>query len=1183
MSIPLPINTYAKDETVEVFDIGNHANERTSSTIDFAPDIKSDSANPEPENSARKPGQLKMLDDLFGPFKIGPYTITRRGLDALGATIDGQPLTGHNTQFRTPSRSFVNALQLSYPEIEKRMKVSTFGDDYLLPSLLYEMACLRPQTAPPVIRNDTGVNVGEVDYSQKMSRLLNSAQNLDLRLSYSKKQSSPSWIIIKNHSTVGASVGIQAFGIFMGIRGIYDAVKKNDKDEIIFNSIGIGTEVGSIITDVAVTKAGQRMIEAGSGALKDFAKTRVGIRLGRSGGLVGGALTLPFDIYSAVREFNAASNKTGKQAIDHYVSAGLNIASAAMTVILGTAALAGFSFAGPVGLAAGALMAIGSQIYGAVRMVDEIDDYIELTVEERWRTGWFSFVPLMDIDQDIKNRYELAKAKIETAKRLTTTARKILDETQKDTIEAVVHGRYEDRLKKRRERVKHWWGVETMPIVYVPEVVGLDDTIDARAGVTAQTPGAVLGTPGEDKGILWMIGDGKDTVTGVEKKPNAFYYAEGTKTLTGGEKDDKFIVQNAAQAIERPVESAEFSRLKGGAGSDTLILDGKQSFPAEGRGYDIDLTAGTLQIYTPNADPTVEDGESYSFKALLENIENVQTLNDGKSIVTGTKEANVITSRGADKIYAGAGNDTLYLLKNNATAFGEAGTDFYHVDLSQGSVLISDDGVDESYISLGWRMDHIEKWKVDRLRLLITLQFDFHYGRRSIIAIDNVYKTSEGHRVLNNDKLTIITRDGYYLKPDLPEKMQHDDPFEISAEITKVGRPEKTTIVHETVCKVPTNQNTHYYVQRFNPHTQFITGSHPDSYYGTRIFLDYDFSELTSAHAAFATTPSIEMNAAAGNDKVNVSIDFLFYFGKNLLQIAGVSQYADTTLDAALVKAAANVSTHGYMLVFRDGKAHTLILEADYAKPPAHYKPNVAGNTLTSHDLRFPIRVKDNAVFEIPQTLALELDHISSCSRLLPLAKQTAIDNIEGAGATYLIHLSANRVLRISTPGGLATASSQLNHSSTWELDATQLGEFNIVLADNKLYIGNTTVHLPQYGADDLIDEIFVIGPKGVVHTVDLSFDRIYINRLDARYFESPTDATADVPEEFSAIAQSVLEVRNVAMTDGTRGKLKYSMPERKWILESNKSRTITNADLKIFGRCTHQTPDMLTLSLPDN
>lgn len=1173
--------TFPQSEFIEVSDIGVHANEHTASTLDFEAATVDESATTLAAEGKRKPGQLRLLDELYGPMKIGPYTVTRRALDALGATIDGQPLTGHNTHFRTPSRAFVNALQFSYPEIERRMKVSSLGDDYLLPSLLFEMASLRPPTAPPVVREVASVTVEQSGYAKKLSRLLNSAQQLDLRPAYQKNTSSPGWIIIKNHSMVGASVGIQAFGIFMGIRGIYDAVKKNDKDEIIFNSIGIGTEVASIVTDVAVTKVGQRMIEAGSGALKDFNKTRYGIRLGRSGGLIGGALTLPFDIYSAVREFNAAGNKMGKEAMDHYVSGGLNIASAAMTVILGSAAMAGFSFAGPVGLAAGALMAIGSQVYGAVRMVDEIDDYIELTVEERWRTGWFSFVPLIDIDQDVKHRYELAKAKIETARRLKTTARKLLDETQKDNVEAVVHGNYIDRLKKRREPVKHWWGLESQPIVYVPEVVGLDDTIDARDGVTAQTPGAVLRTPGENKGILWLLGDGKDTVTGVEKKPNTFYYGEGIKNLTGGDHDDTFVAQNAADGLYAYVENAEFSRLKGGAGSDTLMLEGKQSHSATGRGYDIDLAAGTLQVYSLHPDPLVDDGESYAFKTLLESIENVQTLKDGKSVVTGTDQPNRITSMGADTIHAGSGDDKIYLFNNNATAFGESGADSYYVALTAGSVLICEDGVDESYISLGWRMDQIESWTVSMYRLQIKLKFDFHYGRRSIVTIDKVYEKSAEHRQLINNKLTIITKDGYHLKADLPERIEHYDPLEVNAEIIKPGHPEDTIIVHEKVCKIPTGKTTNHYIQRVHPHTQLITERHPDPVHGTRLFLDYDFSELTSAHAAFATTPAAKMNAAADKDKVNVSCDFLFYFGKKLLQIVGVGQYAETTLDEALKKLAANISMHGYMLVFRDGISHTLILEKEYALPPAHYKHSVIANTLTSHAFRFPIRTFTNAVYELPEE-NVALDSLSSCSKV-PSIAQTRIADFKGVGATYLVHLLENRVLRISTPGGLATASSRLDNSSTWELDARQLGEFKLELVENQLRIGTVTVHLPEYGAEDLIDQIFVIGPRGVVHTVDLSFDTIYVSGLDARYFEPPSAEDTDLPEAFSAVAQSELDVRYIAMSDGTRGRLKYSLPNRKWILDSNKSRAIDMAQLTVYGRCEHDPLLPPKPELPDN
>jgi hypothetical protein len=272
---------------------------------------------------------------------------------------------------------------------------------------------------------------------------------------------------------------------------------------------------------------------------------------------------------------------------------------------------------------------------------------------------------------------------------------------------------------------------------------------------------------------------------------------------------------------------------------------------------------------------------------------------------------------------------------------------------------------------------------------------------------------------------------------------------------------------------------------------------------------------------------------------------------------------------------------HGYMLVFRDGISHTLILEKEYALPPAHYKHSVIANTLTSHDFRFPIRMFKNAVYELPEE-KVALDSLSSCSKV-PSIAQTRIADFKGVGATYLVHLLENRVLRISTPGGLATASSRLDNSSTWELDARQLGEFKLELVENQLRIGTVIVHLPEYGAEDLIDQIFVIGPRGVVHTVDLSFDTIYVSGLDARYFEPPSTSDTDLPEAFSAVAQSELDVSHIAMSDGTRGRLKYSLPNRKWILDSNKSRAIDMAQLTVYGRCEHDPLLPPKPELPDN
>ncbi|UHC80648.1 hypothetical protein LS633_19580 [Pseudomonas sp. NIBR-H-19] len=497
---------FSIQDSVVVTDIGDTPNPSTDSTIDFDRDA-SDSGK---TSSHSKPNQLKELDDLFGPLQFGASTITRRSLDALGATVNGQPLTGDNTHFRIPRRSFINSLQFSYSEIEKRTKVTTLGKNYLLPTFLYELASARPADAPPVIREEADAPPDASGFRKKTIQLLNAAQKIDLRRVSANPTNYPYWALVRQYSVLGPSLGIQLFGIWMGLRGINDALKAKNETDAFFNGIGLVTEGASIAVDVVTTRVGTSLIKTGSDAFNDFARTRAGLRWSRSGGLIGGALTLPFDIMSAVKEFKTAESKSGKEATAHYVSDGLNIASAAMTVILGSAAMAGFSFAGPVGLIAGAMMAIGSQVYGAVSLVDDIDDYIELTLEERWRTGWFTFV-FMEADRDILDRYEIAKARAAHSSQLKATARKYLDETMKNTTEAVVNGAFEVTLLPRREYTTNW-GLKTSKIVYVPQIRDTDDLIDARDGVTTQTPGAELGSAENGKNILWLLGGGNDTV-----------------------------------------------------------------------------------------------------------------------------------------------------------------------------------------------------------------------------------------------------------------------------------------------------------------------------------------------------------------------------------------------------------------------------------------------------------------------------------------------------------------------------------------------------------------------------------------------------------------------------------------------------------------------------------------------
>ncbi|MBC8998873.1 calcium-binding protein [Pseudomonas sp. N40(2020)] len=1153
-------------DAVVITDIGFYANERNDSTFDLKSDIDT-GTNPGKTST----GQLKMVDDLFGPIKIDSTLVTRVALDALGATIGGQRLNGQNTFFRVPSQSFINTLQLSSADIDKHIKLSTGTDSYLLPTLLFEIASRRPLTAPPMMKDDIKGESDPDGYFKKLSKLLDSAQQLNIQHINLPKSNSRAVAMVKSYSMVGSSVGIQGFGIFMGIRGIIDAIRKNNTVEVVINTGGIVTELGSIAVDIAVTKMATQMLTAGQSAYKDFAKTRFAVRLGRSGGLIGGALTLPFDLYTAVRSFNAAEKATGKEAMDHYVSAGLSITSAAMTVLLGAAAMAGFSLAGPVGLVAGALLAIGSQVYGAVRVVDDIDDYIELSLDERWRTGMLAFC-MQDPEASVQDRYLIAKTRVEHTKQFEKNARRLLDVELKDTTEAVVNGSFDVELIPTRKWTRNWWtkqdGWET---VNVPRVKGLDDTIDARDGVTDKTPGAQLGTAGENKGVLWFIGDGKDSIKGVEQKPNAFHYGAGKKNLTGGLKDDRFVFEGAADLIKQKLAVVNYSKLTGGEGNDTLVLGGKYyNSDTEPFGYDVDLQEENLYVVSP--DTNAEDGKKYTYHSLLESIENVETVTGATSSVYGTDDSNIIKSRGKDTIKARGGDDQIYLLHEGASASGEAGADGYVIAHVDGRIEITEDGEQDSFIALSWRKDQIESVVIEENALVITSKFDYYHRPRNVLTIKDVYETIDNKHQLKNNKLTFITKDGFHLFPDLPDTLESDDPATIQLDVTLYGKPERAVILYDSECIIKHNNDISYFIPRTSKHTTIHSAKRTDGI--TKLFLDYTSDELTKVEAHFSA------RLAEVTEDLMIACDLTYYMGEKSLTVKNLA-YArggdDPMNILKILRTMAIYLNYKLMLVFKDGLSINAVLPKETETAPTDQKYAVYTLTKWTTPISLPLKFHTGEViYELPENEVPGLDSDKyACAKLTSYPNQTAIESLAGQGSNYLIHLAANMSIRLGTPGALATSEIRLPFASTWDLDATDLGKVEIKLENNQLQIGTCTIHLPIYESEDLIDQVRVITAKGVVHTVDLSFDRIYLDGLDARFFDEPSDPQVALPDEFSLIADKLLRVRYVVLTDDRTGTLRYSMPTRRWILDSDKSRVIESSELQILNRCSHQLPDM--------
>lgn len=1158
-----PSSVYAEHGIV-ITDIGLHANARTTETLDFEVADQSQLSSELKQRQA----QLEVVDKLYGPFHIGSVAVTRSALNALGATTDGQPLNGENTFFRIPNRFFLNSLQFNARDIETRITLTRDANDYRLPTLLFEMASQRSRSAQSLLREDLEMQAEPSRYRNTLERLLNAARNLDTQVLV---QRSSSWINqAKSQVLIPTGLGLQAFGIYSGLRGLQDAIRDKDAYQTLFNGTSVAAEVASIGVEALVTRQATQMIKASRRSLGDFAKTTFAIRLARGSGLIASVLTLPFDIIAAVDSFKAAASSTGREATDHYVNAALSVTSAAMAVTLGVAALAGFTSAGPAGLAAGLILVVGSQIWGAIRQVDEIDDYIQLTVHERLRTGWFAFWTISP-DDDIQDRYTLAKATAEQTKRLQANALYLLSGPLKDSTEAIVNGKFTVELERVTYNTRSWWTGERYQATAVrPRIKDSDDWIDARSGVTAETPGAVIGTTADHKGIHWSIGGGNDTVLGVENKPNVFHYGGGVKALTGGTKDDVFIFEGAPEMVAGNLEPRP-SRLMGGAGNDTLILAGGPSDSQAPRlGYQVDLAAGHVSVITQAPHGTASGAYR---PTVLESIEHVELLEGGTSVIKGTAGPNIIKSRGNDSIEAGAGDDQISILGgNNREAAGGPGEDVYAIAHKPGHVSITEDGVGNSVIALDWRADLIESWAIEAGNLVLVSGFDSNDWDVRKVTVNNVYGDTAYPRSLQNSKLTFITKDGFHWVPDLPDSIEHDNWLAIEAVMVQQGTPRNPAILNDkSEQSIAHDKDTSYYVSRLIELTTLNIKQ--KSEYSTTLHLDYAPSELTRIEAHY----NAHVIQEDESDTVKYgACGLTLYFGNRRVIVNNLASSDEryTARKTATGRRAFSAlgPNHTVILILNDGSSYRLALPTpDYGllldrtfidKNPVKWKAEVP--------LPLTPTKKKYAYLQPLDKKPYYMGNRATCALLTSAAVQAGVEVLIGQGSSYLVHLGTNMTLRLSTPGALASANPRLPRASLWEFDATQLGQVEIKLASNLLQIGGTVIHLPAYEVDDLVDQIRVITTQGVVYAVNSLFESVYVEALDGRYFAPTLDPDAALPLELSRLSSEQLRVFNVAVKDGTPGALSYHLKTRKWTLDTNKSRVITAQDLRKTNVCDH-------------
>ncbi|MFM9384298.1 calcium-binding protein [Pseudomonas sp. UV AK001] len=1109
--------------------------------------------HPEPplKPSGKKPG-LADLDALFGPLRIGEFSVSRQTLQALGGRIDGETLSATNTYFSEPDQTFIDALEFDTAQIEQRMRSVPSPENAQIPPLLYEIVTQRSPEAPPLMRE---MPTGEfADAMNKINHLLNATQRLDIRRN-PMPEHLPGWVDkAKSSSMTTMGVGLQAYGLYCAYVGAIDALKKGDLGEAMINVGGGLAEIVSLGLEYALVKTGEHMIRQGSMAFEQFGKTTMGKWLCRGAGLIASALTLPFDIYTAIKSFNDAAKAQGKEAQDLYVTGGLSVFSGVLSLALGCAALAGFKAAGPVGIAAAAIMIVGAKIYGAVRAVDDIDDYIELTVNERWRAGWFAFTG-QNQDKALMDRYLIAKTTADYAKALKTRSLAWLDNEFKESVDVIVNGRFEVKLQPTRIYNYDWKkGESPYKTENLPVIVDTDDVYDARDGLPTSDSIVSKARADSTKGVFWSLGGGHDAVQGVRDKANFFSYGTGRKVLHGGEKSDSFIFQSASEALSYdPIRASELS---GGDGIDLLWLQGTHSHldhipdPPRHLGYDIDLKNGTLSLRP--VDPKLEP----VLHSTLRSIEKVETLAGAVNRVTGSDQADIIAANGNDHVDAGGGDDQIAVRGLHVTVDGGPGNDTYQIDSMSIQVSVTEDDQEPSKVYLGVPLEAIQRWYVRNDAVVIeSLRDDDVRSPRQELVLEAVYRTVNGKRSLRNDKWTFITQDGYHLLPQWPAEIMDLNDLSINVSILTAGIAKTSPLpLDNRRYKLSGITHSYYFVSRHLYHTTLVARQN-DKPTRSTLYVDHDSTEIDEVRAIYTVTKS-EPGAFTFLHYSNVQFTITFRHGGGMLTLLGaVREHPGRKSDAgAGIMASGWQMIHPVTLIMRDGISYHLDV------PRNSYREDAKLDGYTYIQSHASLRERAGKYIFVRPSVQKHTLKTTPQRVDFQDTEHQATYWLEGRSSTYELFPAPHASIRLST----AEADAGISGSSSWHLHTQHLQEQitsrNLVIKDNLLRIGSILIHLPDSNDPALpLETVEVVVSSGNRYRINALFEVIGLYVVDARAYSSVEAIIQDIEDhqQRDELETYHVQVRNIRLRDGAPGRIFYNTDTRIWSSESAPSRSI--------------------------
>lgn len=1156
------------------------------------------------DSSRSTDAALQTLDKRLGPLKFGEMTVSRTELQTLGARLNGEPLTASQVNTSTPDQSFIDAIQFKYTDVKARLQSAQADTDNLVPTLLFEIAMKRSPTAASMMIDDAAE--GTEPLLRRMENLLNAAQRLDIHRAR-LPDGLPAWVDTqKSQQLSRIGWGLQGYGIYSGLMGVSDALKRKDYADAAINAGGVGVEAVSWGTEFGLIKGAEALLRNGSKTYMGFSGTHCGKLLGRSAGLIAGVLTLPFDVYTAVSSFTEAANSTGKVAQDHYVAGGLAVAGGVVSIALGIAALAGFSAAaGPVGIAAAVILIAGARIYAAVRQIDEMDDHLELTALERITTGLTVFLG-GTVDPGMLDRVTISQLTRHYIKSLEEQGASLLDSEWKHSISTVVNGTfsielppippaswpqklYQELMPSMVRAVAPTWPVPPRP----PAIKDGDDFIDAREGLPNNLANVVNQVEDTSKGILWNLGGGNDAIYGSPNRKNYFHYGPGSKYLEGGEQDDQFTFTDAAHALGTPPARQEKSYLKASDGNDTLVLGGSwaPSGTSEYCGYDIDLNAGTLSLRpeAPSARPLLH--------SKLFSIEHVETLAGATNRVFGTAEPNRIVARGVqDSVEAGAGNDHITLLGTDCRAEGGPGKDTYTLSGRSGQTTLVEDAEDDSQINLGCPLEAIQQWTVEADSLVVRAACGAdHELAPCVLTIENVYDSSTGQRQLKNDTLVFVTAEGYWLKPDLPASADASPTFEIKVAILVVGKRPPALVVASRREHSVNASSTDYFVPYSTLHTLFKVVEEAASAC-SRIYIDHPSTDISHASASYVvhpvTVPTLELTPAGhllqtarleelspatftGVNYQNVSLKIVFGNQKELTFFNYATSakrpvsLSPISLSPAHHAASALAFTHQFILIMRDGVSYRVKF------PPTSYDTDISLNGFKETKTLVPLSKRTGSYTFMRPTLASPLQLKPTPQRIdIDATQHNLVYVLEGQSSTYDVYPSTGAMIKLSTPG----ASAKTANASTWNIYTQNLdnaiNRSHIKLIDNTLWIDRTTFQLPTCEDPHVpLETLNIITSDGTQYDVNYDFETILLSTVNANNYSS-------LHALYSALRQHLLDdelatsvcVRNICLADHAEHTLYYDPMMDSWAKDADGVDTLDVDELTV---CPARTPDM--------